>query len=115
MREVRWIGSSREDLMAMPREVVTEFGHGLYVAQMGDHPDGAKPLTGFGAAVFELIERHDGDTYRAVYTLRHADAIYVLHCFQKKSPRGSELPRPDRNLIDRRLKAARQDAEGRPK
>lgn len=59
MREVRWLGSSRDDLMAMPREVVLEFGHALYVAQMGEHPEGAKPLTGFGPAVVELIERHD--------------------------------------------------------
>lgn len=97
----------------MPREVVAEFGHGLYVAQMGEHPEGAKPLKSFGAAVFELIERHDGDTYRAVYTLRYAGVIYVLLCFQKKSPRGSELPRPDKKLIEQRLKAAREDAEGK--
>lgn len=112
MREIRWLGSSRDDLIAMPEPVRGEFGHGLYVAQMGEHPEGAKPLGSFGKGIFELIERHDGDTYRAVYTLRYADRLYVVHCFQKKSPRGSEIPKRDKQVIEQRLKDARRDAEG---
>jgi len=82
-------------------------GYGLYVAQKGGkHPD-AKPLKGFrGAGVIEIIERHDGNTYRAVYTVRLADAVYLLHAFEKKSKRGIATPKPDLDLIKRRLQQA---------
>ena len=111
LKEARWLGSSLDDLKAMPEQVVSEFGHGLFLAQTGLHPSGAKPLKGWLGAV-ELIERYDGETYRAVYTVQFRDLIYVLHCFQKKSPRGSELSRPDKNTIEARLKSARLDAQG---
>ncbi|MBA3898167.1 MAG: type II toxin-antitoxin system RelE/ParE family toxin [Sphingomonadaceae bacterium] len=113
MKEIRWLGSSLNDLRAMPEEVRGDFGHGLCLAQGGEHPLGAKVLSGYGSGVVELIERHDGDTYRAVYTVRYRDVLYVLHCFQKKSPRGSELPKLDRITIESRLKDARKDAEGK--
>ncbi len=84
-------------------------GHALDVAQCGGkHPD-AKPLKGFtGTSVLEIIEDFDGDTYRAVYTVKFKRAIYVLHAFQKKSPKGIKTPTPDKKLIESRLKAARQ-------
>jgi|SRR6185437_6581219 len=113
MKEIRWLGSSFDDLKAMPDDVKAEFGHGLYLAQSGEHPPSAKPLRGYGPGVVELVERYDGDTYRAVYTVHHEDAVYVLHCFQKKSPRGRELPKPDKNVIESRLKDAKRDAEGK--
>ena len=90
-----------------------EFGHGLFLAQAGEHPPAGKPLKGFGGGVVELLECFDGDTYRAVYTVHYADAVYVLHCFQKKSPRGSALPKPDRETIASRLADAKRDAEKR--
>ena len=84
------------------------------VAQLGDKAANAKPLKGFGGSgVLEVIEDHRGDTYRAVYTVRFASAVYVLHCFQKKSPRGGQVSRLNRELMERRLRdAARIEKEG---
>lgn len=93
--------------MDMPREIVTDFGYGLYQAQLGEHPDIAKPLRGFsGASVLELVEDHQSGTYRAVYTVKFEDAIVVLHVFQKKSKSGIETPKKDIDLIHERLKRA---------
>ena len=102
-----WVGSSLADLRALPAEVKDVFGFALHLAQWGDkHPD-AKPLKGFkGASVMEIVEDYDGDTYRAVYTVRYAKAVFVLHGFQKKSKRGIKTPKPDLDLIRRRLKLA---------
>jgi phage-related protein len=112
-REVEWVGSSRDDLRAFPEEVRVAIGHALHVAQLGGHHPSAKPLVGYrGAGVLELVEDFDGDTYRAVYTLRFADVIYVLHAFKKKSRHGIATPREDARLIERRLKdAERMHAE----
>ena len=106
-KPIFWMGSSQDDLRGFPEEVRSEMGYGLYVAQKGGkHPD-AKPLKGFrGASVLEIIERHDGNTYRAVYTVRLADAVYLLHAFEKKSKRGIATPKPDLDLIKRRLQQA---------
>src|SRR5271163_4761416 len=85
-KQLVWVGSSRRDLRAFPPAVRRTFGVALFAAQLGETPPEAKPLKGFGGAgVLELIEDHRGDTYRAVYTVRFATAIYVLHAFQKKS------------------------------
>lgn len=112
MKPVHWIGSSGKDLRAMPEEVQDDIGYALYRAQMGDKHADAKPLTGFkGAGVLEIVENHDGDTYRAVYTVRFANAIYVLHAFQKKSKRGIATPQADLDLIKRRLQQATEDAK----
>lgn len=82
-------------------------GFALYEAQSGEKPDAAKPLKGFGGAgVLEVVANHDGDTYRAVYTVKFRGAVYVLHCFQKKAKRGAATPKPDLDLIERRLRAA---------
>ena len=90
-----WIGSSRKDLLAMPDEVKDVFGFALYQAQTGSKSDAAKPLKGFGsAAVLEVVEDWKGSTYRAVYTVKFATSVYVLHCFQKKATRGIETPKP---------------------
>ena len=112
-KPIRWVGSSRDDLLAVPEEVRREVGYALYVAQNGDKADNAKPLKGFGGGVLEVVEHHDGDTYRAVYTVRFESAVYVLHAFQKKSKSGIKTPTKDLNLIETRLKAARKMEEGR--
>lgn len=108
-KPVVWMGSSKEDLKEFPDDVQDEFGHALWVAQEGDKYVSAKPLKGFGgASVLEIVEDYDGDTYRAVYTVRFAEAVFVLHCYQKKSRRGRETPKSDMELIKRRLKAAEE-------
>src|SRR5688572_4573815 len=114
-RDLAWIGSSYDDLKALPRPVQREFGIALRAAQLRQTPRRAKPLKGFGGAgVLEVIDDFDGDTFRAVYTVRLQHAVYVLHVFQKKSKRGKELPRADRALIEARLRRAEQiDREGR--
>jgi phage-related protein len=113
LRSLRWIGSAKRDLLAMPDEVQQAFGFALYQAQIGLlHPD-AKPLKGFGSAgVVEIVEDWRGNAYRAVYTVRFAQAVYVLHCFQKKSKHGIETPRADMDLIRERLKDAEMQARG---
>jgi phage-related protein len=112
-KPLRWIGSAKKDLSAMPDEVQQTFGFALYHAQIGLlHPD-AKPLKGFGSAgILEIVEDWDGDAYRAVYTVRFAQAVYVLHCFQKKSKHGVETPKPEMDLIRARLKEAEKQAKG---
>lgn len=109
-----WVGSARSDLRSFPEEVRTDVGFALWVAQRGGRAAQAKPLKGIvsGAGVLELVERHDGDTYRVVYTVRFADAVYVLHAFQKKSKRGIETLKHEIDVIRARLKAA-EDHYGR--
>lgn len=90
----------------MPDEVQDLFGYALHVAQAGGKHSDAKPLKGFaGGSVLEVVEHHRSDTYRAVYTVRYPTAVYVLHCFQKRSTRGIATPKPDMDLIEARLKA----------
>jgi phage-related protein len=109
MKPLVWVGSSLEDVRAFPEAVKRTVGYALYLAQTGGkHPD-AKPLTGFGGAgVLEVAEDFTGDTYRAVYTLRLAGAVYVLHAFQKKARRGIATPRQDLDLIRARLRRAEE-------
>ena len=110
-KPVKWIGSAKKDLDKLPADVQDVFGHAIDLAQAGGkHPD-AKPFRGQGAGVMEVVEDFSGDTYRAVYTVRFASWVYVLHCFQKKSVTGIKTPQPDLDLIDRRLKAAAADYE----
>jgi len=112
-RPLIWMGSSRKDLGAMPRAVQREFGFALHLAQIGSRHSGAKVLRGFGSAgVLEVVEDFETDTYRAVYTVRVADAIYVLHCFKKKSMKGRETPKPDMDLIRKRLNEAMSLVKG---
>jgi phage-related protein len=115
-KSLYWVASSRKDLKALPEEVQDIFGYALYLAQTGTKHDQAKPLKGFGGAgVLEVVEDYHGDTYRAVYTIKLADAVYVLHCFQKKSTQGIATPKPDLDLIRDRLKAAEAHAKGHGK
>ena len=107
MKELIWISSSRRDMRALPKRVRRTFGVALFAAQTGMTPPMAKPLKGFGGAgVLELIEDDEGGTYRAVYTVRYATAIYVLHVFQKKSKRGKATPQQDIDLVAARLRRA---------
>ncbi len=102
-----WIGSSKKDLVGLPIGVRKFFGHALDFAQRGDRHDAAKVLKGFGGAgVLEVIEDDAGGTYRAVYTVRFEEAVFVLHCFQKKSKGGIATPKEDMNMIRDRLKIA---------
>ena len=108
-----WIGGSKKDLLAMPDEVQDVFGYALHQAQTGRKHDQAKPLKGFGSAsVLEVVEDRRGDTYRAVYTVRFAAAIYVLHCFQKKSTKGIATPKRELEKIRDRLRVAEAHAKG---
>ena len=110
LKPLDFIGSSREDLREFPDEVKQDIGYALFEAQKGQKSESAKPLKGFvGAGVLEIIERFDGDTYRAVYTVKFREVVYVLHCFQKKSKSGIKTPQQDIDLIARRLKAAEED------
>ena len=109
-KPVRWVGSSKADLSAFPEDVKRRVGGALWEAQLGGKAPYAKPLKGFGGAgVLEVVDDFDGDTYRAVYTVRFAGIVYVLHAFQKKSKRGAATPKADRDLIDQRLKRAEED------
>lgn len=111
-----WIGSSREDLRGFPEEVKDAVGYALHLAQTGRKHPHAKPLRGFGgAAVLEVVEDQAGDTYRAVYTVRFAEAVYVLHAFQKKSKTGVKTPKKELDLIRDRLKRAEMDYAKRTK
>ena len=107
MKPLFFVGSSREDLRDFPEEVKDATGFALYLAQLGDRHPHAKPLHGFGGAgVLEIIENHDGDAYRTVYTVKLLYAVYVLHAFQKKSRRGIATPRQEIRLVIDRLRRA---------
>ena len=113
-KPILWVGSSREDLRTFPELVQKGVGFALWFAQIGDKHPHAKPLRGFGGgSVLEIIEESDGNTYRAVYTVKVGDLVYVLHCFQKKSKRGAKTPKPDVDLIKSRLRAAEADFKKR--
>lgn len=106
-RPLEWIGSSYKDLMALPVEVRRLFGFALSLAQVGDRHDAAKVLKGFGGAgVLEVVEDDADGTYRAIYTIKFSEAVFVLHCFQKKSKRGIATPKEDMDTINARLKIA---------
>lgn len=108
-----WIGSSKRDFMSFPEAVQAEMGNALGVAQFGGKHPKAKPWKGQGPGVFEIIEDHAGDAYRAVYTVRFREVVYVLHAFQKKSPKGARTARTDISSIAQRLRVAQQDYEAR--
>ena len=112
MKPLFWVASSKKDLIAMPGDVQDSFGYALHLAQIGQKHSEAKPLKGFNSAgVLEIVEDAKGGTYRAVYTVRFENAVYVLHCFQKKSMHGIATPKPDMDLIKERLKAAEAHAK----
>jgi phage-related protein len=109
MKPVHWIGSSLKDLREFPEGVRQEAGYSIFLAQKGEKALNAVPMVGFGSAkVVEVVIDNVGNTYRAVYTVKFGKAVYVLHAFQKKSRKGIATPKPDLDLIERRLKAAVQ-------
>lgn len=112
-KPLHWVGSSKKDLLDFPGAVVDDFGYALSVVQHGGLPPSAKVWKGEGTGVFELAEEHRGDAFRAVYTVRFEKAIYVLHCFQKKSPSGVRTARQDIALVRERLRTAQEDYEVR--
>ncbi|ROZ75404.1 type II toxin-antitoxin system RelE/ParE family toxin [Ramlibacter sp. WS9] len=111
-KPLKWVASAKRDLDSMPEDVKDVFGHAIDLAQAGGKHQDAKPLGGFGSAgVLEVVEDHRNDTFRAVYTVKFAGWVYVLHCFQKKSKSGIKTPKEDMDLIKLRLRAAEQDYE----
>jgi len=111
-KDVVWVASSLDDLKKFPESVRQFMGFAIYQAQCGGKHVDAKPLKGYkGSGLLEVLEDFDGDTYRTVYTVRFADAVYVLHAFQKKSKKGIATPRQDVDLIAARLKMAEQIRE----
>ncbi len=110
-----WVGSAKKDYQAFPYAVQSDMGYALGLAQLGVKHPRAKPWKGDGPGIFEVVEDHIGDTYRAVYTVRFAGIVYVLHAFQKKSKTGIKTPQEDVRLIGERLKRAQQDYESRGK
>ena len=115
LRPLLWVASSKRDFREFPARVQDDLGFELYLAQTGQHPPSAKLLKGLGSGTVELVDDFDGDTYRAVYTVRFGGAIYVLHAFKKKSKRGVKTPQPEIDLVKRRLKDAEQDYAERSK
>jgi len=114
LKPCRWVGSALKDLQAFPDRVKRDMGTALMYAQAGAKSEAAKPLKGFGAGVLEIVEDHDGDTYRCVYILRLKGVVYVLHAFQKKSKRGIKTPAREVDLIKSRIKLAEADHRRRP-
>ena len=106
-RPLVWLGSTRKDFGSFPETVKSDFGYALFVAQTGGIARKSKPLKGFkGSGVVEVVADFRGDTYRAVYTVRFEEAVYVLHAFQKKSTQGIATRQHDLKLIEQRLKEA---------
>ena len=108
-----WVGAAKKDLMTFPEAVKDNLGAALSVAQFGGKHPASKPWRGQGPGVLEIVEDHRGDTYRAIYTVRFKAAVYVLHAFQKKSPKGIKTALSDIELVARRLQAAQLDYEER--
>ena len=109
-KQLSWIGDSLQRIREFPEEVKDDIGFALREVQQGKKPASAKPLKGFkGAGVLEIIEDYRSNTYRAVYTVKFAEVVYALHCFQKKSKQGIKTPKQDMGLIERRLKTAEAD------
>ena len=109
-RKIAFVGSSRDDIRVFPDAVKLDIGYALFEAQRGRTPAHTKSMKGFGGPdVFEIVRRYDGGAYRAVYTTEFGRMIYVLHCFQKKSPSGIKTPKRDVNLIQRRLRTLEEE------
>ncbi len=112
-KPLHWVGSSKKDLLGFPESLLGDFGYALGLVQLGGVPPTAKHWKGEGPGVLELVENDRGGTYRVVYTVRFDKAVYVLHCFQKKSPSGIRTAKTDIDLIHARLKTAQTDYEAR--
>jgi len=111
LREIRWVGDSKEKLQRFPGQVRKDMGHALYLVQTGQTPPSARPMKGIESGVFEIIGDYDTNTYRAVYTVKIGRSLFVLHAFQKKSKRGIATPKKDIDQIRRRLRRAKELAK----
>jgi phage-related protein len=110
VKPIRWIGSSKKDLKAFPKSVQRDIGQALYAAQRGEEYPSVKALKGFkGRSVLQITAPYASDTYRAIYTVRFAGAVYVLHAFQKKSKKGIATPRAEIDLLWKRIADAERD------
>lgn len=107
-KPLMWIGDSREMVRSFPETVRCEIGVALYRAQLGGKHEAAKPLRDIGSGILEVVSDHRGDTFRAVYAVRLAGRVYVLHAFQKKSKSGIATPKHDLDLIEEKLRRARE-------
>jgi phage-related protein len=117
-KPLNWVGSSKRDFLEFPRAVKDDMGNALGIAQFGGTAPTAKPWKGRGPGVLEVVESHESNAYRAVYTVRFPEVVYVLHAFQKKSPSGIRTAKRDVDLVAQRLKVAQKDHEehhGKPK
>jgi phage-related protein len=117
-KPLHWVGAAKRDFLAFPTAAKEDMGNALGIAQFGGSAPTAKPWKGLGPGVLEIVESHDGNAYRAVYTVRFEKAVYVLHAFQKKSPSGTRTAKRDVDLVAERLKTAERDYEeryGKPK
>ena len=112
-KPVVWLGDTLRRLKTFPSGVQDEIGYALYLAQRGEKHVSAKPLKGLGPGVLEIVSDHRGDTFRAVYTVRLGERVFVLHAFQKKSKRGIATPQADIDLLKRRLKLAVEISEAK--
>ncbi len=109
LKKIVWLGNSLENLQNFPEDVKDIVGYALPKAQKGLTPKNTKPLTGIKPTVMEIVVPYDSNAYRAVYTTKIGEVIYVLHCFQKKSKHGVKTPPKDLDLIKQRLKVAEED------
>ncbi|WP_029058711.1 type II toxin-antitoxin system RelE/ParE family toxin [Stappia stellulata] len=114
LKQLRWIGSSYNDFMEFPEPVHDSVGYALHRAQEGKAPRNAKKLKGAQSGAVEVIADHDGDTFRAVYTVKFAKVVYILHAFKKKSKKGIATPKTDLDLIKQRLRLAEEDYKLNP-
>lgn len=110
-KPLHWVGSSKRDFLGFPEQVKDDMGNAIGIAQFGGTAPTAKPWKGRGPGVREVVESHEGNAYRAVYTVRFREAVYVLHAFQKKSPSGVRTAKRDVELVAQRLGVAQQDYE----
>ena len=110
-KPLHWVASAKKDYLAFPYDVQEDMGYALGLAQLGAKHPKAKPWKDEGPGIFVIVEDHRGDTFRAVYTVRFADVVYVLPAFQMKSKTGIKTPQDDVNLIAERLKRAQADYE----
>ena len=108
------MGDSLKQVKSFPEEVRRDIGSSLYDAQLGNKPSSAKPFKGVGSGVFEIVTRFDSDTYRTVYAVQISNSIYVLHAFQKKSPKGIKTAKKDIDLIKQRYKQAIEQSKREP-
>jgi phage-related protein len=115
MKELIWIGSSLDDLRKFPEKVMDMIGYSLYEIQEGFKPRNAKPLKGIGSGIMEIVADFNKNTFRAVYTVKICEVIYVLHCFQKKSKHGISTPKQEIDLIKRRFNEAKHLEKEREK